>query len=58
MLSKFADYMKSGGAVDTSNGCADIQRDLDVLEKTPTGTSRSSTNVKCKVLPLGKNKKG
>lgn len=33
ILRKFADYAKLEGLVDTSEGCATIQRDLNRLEK-------------------------
>ena len=55
---KFADNIKLSGEVDTSEGKATLQEDLDRLEEWANKNFMKFNKDKCKVLHLGKHKPG
>ena len=54
-LTKFANSTKLGGVVETPEGCAAIQQDLDQLESWAAINLMRFNRSKCRVLHLGKN---
>ena len=57
-LMKFADDTKLSGEVDTSEGRATLQEDLDRLEEWANKNLTKFNKNKCKVLHLGKHNPG
>jgi len=54
-LNKFVDDTELGGVMDTPEGCATIQRDLDRLESWAQRNLMKFNKGKCGVLHLGRN---
>lgn len=55
-LSRFENGIKFGGAVDTPEGCAAVQGDLDKMEKQVNTDLMKFNNWKCKILQRGEKK--
>lgn len=53
--SKFSDDTKLEGVVDTPQGCAALQRDLDIVQKCVNGNPIKPNKGKCRVPHLGRN---
>ena len=54
-LTKFANSTKLGGVVETPEGCAAIQQDLDRLESWVERKLKRFNNGKCRVIHMGRN---
>jgi len=52
---KFADKTKPGGVSDTPEGCADIQQDMNKLERWAESNLMRFNKGKCRILNLCKN---
>ncbi|GCC34259.1 hypothetical protein chiPu_0012732 [Chiloscyllium punctatum] len=56
-VSKFADYTKIGGVVDSEEGCCRLQRDLDMMQSWAEEWQMEFNPVKCEVFHFGRTNK-